>query len=84
VPGWDSLEVIVAEYSSSLSIFKNWREKCHFVYLQGRTLPRKSLCRQLVSTLDHYNTCILQLKFVYLMNIFKETFVSYKWAFFLF
>lgn len=56
MPGWDSLEVIMAEYSSSLSIFNNWREKCHFFYPQGGTLPPKSLCRQLVSTLDYYDS----------------------------
>lgn len=70
MPSWDSHK---AEYNNLFYIFIDWIKKKPLAYKEELFL-QKSPCRQLGSTLDHYDTYIWQLKSVYLMKIFKEIF----------
>lgn len=60
------------EYNNSLCLIIG--ENNLTLFTHKRVNLQKSIYAQLVSTLGHYGTYILQLKFVYLMNIFKEIF----------
>lgn len=79
MPGWDRLEVVMAEYSRSSSIFNKWRiDLILFTHKEKYSFQKKSHCRQLASAVEHYNTSILEFEFVCLMNIFKEIFILPK------
>lgn len=80
MPDRDTLEVMMAEYSRSSSIFNKWRiDLILFTHEEKHSFQKKkSHCRQLASAIDHHTTSIWELEFVCLMNIFKEIFILSK------